>query len=86
VIGKGEKGQGKTCLHSLGTMLIKQLVHHKMKVKKQTCASWFNESPSSRQVISLSLKDKNDYNQLLHRFEELHSESNKFVVINNRLK
>jgi len=44
------------------------------------------ESSSSSQVSSLSSKDKNDYNQLLHDFEELHSEANKIVFINNRLK
>jgi len=44
------------------------------------------ESSSSSQVSSLSSKDKNDYYQLLHDFEELHSETNKIVVMNNRLK
>ena len=44
------------------------------------------ESPSSSQVSSLSSKDKNDYYQLLHDFEELHNEANKIVVMNNRLK
>jgi len=44
------------------------------------------ESSSSSQVSSLSSKDKNDYYQLLHDFEELHSEENKIVVMNNRLK
>ena len=44
------------------------------------------ESSSSSQVSSLSSKDKNDYYQLLHDFEELHSEANKFAVMNNRLK
>ena len=44
------------------------------------------ESSSSSQVSSLSSKDKNDYYQLLHDFEELHSEANKIVVMNNRLK
>jgi len=44
------------------------------------------ESSSSSQLCSLSSKDKNDYNQLLHDFEELHSEANIIVVINNRLK
>jgi len=34
----------------------------------------------------LSSKDKNDYYQLLHDFEELNSEANKIVVMNNRLK
>jgi len=34
----------------------------------------------------LSSKDKNDYYQLLHDFEELHSEANKIVVMNNQLK
>jgi len=44
------------------------------------------ESSLSSQVSSLSSKDKNDYCQLLHDFEELHSEANKIVVMNNRLK
>ena len=44
------------------------------------------ESSSSSQVNSLSSKDKNDYYQLLHDFEELHSEANKIVIMNNRLK
>ena len=44
------------------------------------------ESFSSSQVSSLSSKDKNDYYQLLHEFEELHSEANKIVVMNNWLK
>ena len=34
----------------------------------------------------MSSKDKNDYYQLLHDFEELHSEANKIVVMNNQLK
>ena len=34
----------------------------------------------------MSSKDKNDYYQLLYDFEELHSEANKIVVMNNRLK
>jgi len=38
------------------------------------------ESSSSSQVSSL---DKNDYNQLLHDFEELHNEANKISVLNN---
>jgi len=42
-------------------------------------------SSSSSQVSSLSSKDKNDYYQLLHDFEELYSEANKIAVINNRL-
>jgi len=41
------------------------------------------ESSSSSQVSSL---DKNDYNQLLHDFEELHNEANKISSLNNRLK
>jgi len=41
------------------------------------------ESSSSSQISSLPSKDKNDYNQLLHDFEELYSEENKIVVINN---
>jgi len=41
------------------------------------------ESSSSSQVSSLSSKDKNDYNQLLHDFEKLHSEANKIVALNN---
>jgi len=44
------------------------------------------ESSSSSQVSSLSTKDKNDYYQLLHDFEEDHSKQNKIVVMNNRLK
>jgi len=44
------------------------------------------ESSSSSQVSSLSSKDKNDYYQLLHDFEELHSKVNKIVVMNNRLQ
>jgi len=43
------------------------------------------ESSSSSQVSSLSSKDKNDYYQLLHDFEELHSEANKIDVMNNHL-
>jgi len=34
----------------------------------------------------LSSKDKNDYYQLLHDFEELHNEAKKIVVMNNWLK
>jgi len=41
------------------------------------------ESSSSSQVSSL---DKNDYNQLLYDFEELHNEANKISALNNRLK
>ena len=41
------------------------------------------ESSSSTQVSSL---DINDYNQLLHDFEELHNEANKISALNNRLK
>jgi len=41
------------------------------------------ESSSSSQVSSLY---KNDYNQLLHDFEELHYEANKISALNNRLK
>jgi len=37
------------------------------------------ESSSSSQVSSLSSKDKNDYYQLLHDFEELHSEAKKML-------
>jgi len=44
------------------------------------------ESSSSSQVSSLSSKDKNDNYKLLHDIEELHSEANKIVVMNNRLK
>jgi len=44
------------------------------------------ESSSSSQVSSLSSKDKTDYYQFLHDFEELHSEENKIVVMKNRLK
>ena len=44
------------------------------------------ESSSSSQVSSLSSKDKNDYYQLLHDFEELYGEANKIAVMNNRLK
>jgi len=44
------------------------------------------ESSSSSQVSSLSSKDKNDYYQLLHDFEELHSKANKIVIMNNWLK
>jgi len=44
------------------------------------------ESSSSSQVSFLSSKDKNDYYQLLHDFEELHSEANRITVMNNRLK
>jgi len=40
------------------------------------------ESTSSNQVSSL---DKNDYNQLLHDFEELHNEAEKIFALNNRL-
>jgi len=32
------------------------------------------------------MKDKNDYYQLLHDFEELHCEANKIVVMKNWLK
>ena len=45
----------------------------------------YESSPSS-QVSSLSSKDKNDYYQLLHDFEEFHNEANKIVVMNNWLK
>ena len=38
------------------------------------------ESSSSSQVSSL---DKNDYNQLLHDFEELHNEEKKIFALNN---
>jgi len=41
------------------------------------------ESSSSSQVSSL---DKNDYNQLLHYLEELHSEANKISALKNQLK
>ena len=41
------------------------------------------ESSLLSQVSSI---DKNDYNQLLHDFEELYCEANKISVINNRLK
>jgi len=41
------------------------------------------ESSSSSQVSS---PDKNDYNQLLHDFEELHDEASKISALNNRLK
>jgi len=34
----------------------------------------------------LSSKDKNDYYQLLHDFEELQCEANKIIVMNNQLK
>jgi len=44
------------------------------------------ESSSSSQVSSLSSKDNNDYYNLLYDFEELHSEANKIVIMNNRLK
>jgi len=44
------------------------------------------ELSSSSQVSSLSSKDKHDYYKLLHGFEELHDETNKIVVINNRLR
>jgi len=44
------------------------------------------ESSSSSQVSSLSSKDKNDYYQLLHDFEDLYSEANKIVIRNNQLK
>jgi len=37
-------------------------------------------------MSSLSSKDKNKYYELLHDFEELHSEANKIVVMNNRFK
>jgi len=37
-------------------------------------------------VSPLSSKDKNDYYQLLHDIEELRSEANKIVVMNNQLK
>jgi len=42
------------------------------------------ESSSLSQVSSLSSKDKNDYNKLLHEFEKLHSAANRIVVINYR--
>jgi len=44
------------------------------------------ESSSSSQVSSLSSKDKNNYYQLLHDFEELHSEANKNAAMNNQLR
>ena len=37
-------------------------------------------------MSSLSSKDKIDYYQFLHDFEELHNEANKIVIMNNRLK
>jgi len=43
------------------------------------------ELSSPSQVSSLSLKHKNDYNQLLHDFEELRSEANRIVVLSNQL-
>jgi len=43
-------------------------------------------SSSSSQVSSLSSKYKNDYYQLLHDFEEFHSEANKIAVMNKGLK
>jgi len=45
-----------------------------------------NESSLSSQTSSLSSKDKNDYSQWLHAFEELHNKANIIVVINNQLK
>jgi len=54
--------------------------------KANLCLIAGYESSSSSQVSSLSSKDKNDYNQLFHNFEELHSKANKVVVINNWLK
>jgi len=44
------------------------------------------ESSSSSQISFLPSKDNNDYYQLLHDFEELHSEANKIAVMNNWLK
>jgi len=44
------------------------------------CLMAGDESSSSSQVSSL---DQNDYNQLLHDFEELHSEANKISTLNN---
>jgi len=44
------------------------------------------ESLSSSQVSSLSSKDKHDYCQLLHDFEELNDEAYRISVINNWLK
>jgi len=41
------------------------------------------KSSSSSQVSSL---DKNEYNQWLHDFKELHNEANKISALNNRLK
>ena len=41
------------------------------------------ESSSSSQVSS---PEKNDYNQLLHDFEELHNEANKIFALNNWLQ
>jgi len=38
------------------------------------------ESSSPSQVNSL---DKNDYNQLLHDFEELYNEANKISMLSN---
>ena len=51
--------------------------------KANLCLMAGYESSSSRQVSSLSSKDKNDYYQLSHDFEELHTEANKIVVMNN---
>jgi len=47
------------------------------------CLKTGYESSSSTQVSSL---DKNDCNQLLQDFEELHNEANKDFVLNYRLK
>jgi len=47
--------------------------------KANLCLMAEYESSSSSQVSSLSSKDKNDYKQLLHDFEELHNKANKIV-------
>jgi len=44
------------------------------------------ESSSSSQVSFMSSKDKHDYYQLLHDFEELHNDVNTTSIINNQLK
>ena len=59
---------------------------HERSEEANLCLMVGYESSSSSQVSSLSSKDKNDYYQLLHDFEELHNEANKIVVMNNRLK
>lgn len=68
-------------------MMTQQVVQHKRKMRKQSlCLMVGHESSSSSETSSPFSKDKNDYYQYLHGFEELHDETNRHVVVNNWLK